>query len=206
MSDQCCILSHGFWMWCLWKDPCVCVNPLTGLLDAPSSSFPQESSGFNDVAVFPAAPRCFQVVVFCVFSPFDRPPSLPSSHPPHSVSIFLPFFIYNLPHTPSFSNSIAVSCFGRTCWAGAKAIMRTVRRRQMNRWEKKREGESEVKGGQGRDMNMKQWHCSHYWQFTHACVDTQVQCRAAAWAHKQLPGKEGPEDDSIQCTNAEFSE
>lgn len=148
----------------------------------------------------------FRLLFFCVFSPLNRPPSLPSSHPPYSVSIFLPFFIYNLPHTPSFSNSIAVSCFGRTCWAGAKAIMRTVRRRQMNRWEKKRGREGEVKGGRGRDMNMKQWHCAHYWQFTHACLNTRVRRSAAAWAYEKLPGKEGSEDGSIHYINAEASE
>ena len=70
-----------------------------------------------------------------------------------SVSIFLPFFIYNLPHTPSFSNSISVSCFGRTCWASAKAIMRTVKQRQMNRWERRREKERETKRQRERERH-----------------------------------------------------
>lgn len=85
------------------------------------------------------------VCLFFPFLSFDPPP----------VSIFLSFFICNLPHTPCFSNSISLSCFGRTCWASAKAIMRTVKQRQMNRWE--RRGEKGRKRGEERERERHEY-------------------------------------------------
>lgn len=96
----------------------------------------------------------------------QHPPSVPLTlspllalislfFPDSCVSLFLcqhlpPFLHLQSPsRSLSFSNSISVSCFGRTCWASAKAIMRTVKQRQMNRWERHREKEREKRKRRG---------------------------------------------------------
>ncbi len=132
------------------------VNTFVSVVSASSLSFCWELSTINYAAT--------HLALCCSLFPFS--PHFPSFDSPYflllislfsslslSVSIFLPFFIYNLPHTPSFSNSISVSCFGRTCWASAKAIMRTVKQRQMNRWERRREKEREMKRQRERERH-----------------------------------------------------
>lgn len=144
--------------------------------------------------------------LLCLFS--LRSPSFPSFLPPSSLCQHLPPFLHL--QSPTHSLFLKFHCSvllwqDMLSWCqGNNENCQAATNEQVR--EEKREREREVKGGQVRDMNMKQWHCSHYWQFTHACMDTQVQCRAAAWAHKKLPGEDRPEDDSIQYISAEFSE
>lgn len=108
---------------------------------------------------------------FLIWFPFPRFLSFFFSLP---VSGFLPFFIYNLPHTPFLSNSISVSCFGRTCWASAKAIMRTVKQRQMNRWESCRE----------KDRAMKTQREREAWIWSTGTAVTTDSPLTHAWTHK----------------------
>jgi len=101
---------------------------------------------------------------------------------PDSLRQRLPPFLHLQSPTRSPLSHIPFQClaFGRTCWASAEAIMRTVKQRQMNRWERDAGREKRKRGrGMGREkrergMNMKRWHCCDNWQSTHACMDTPV--------------------------------